>query len=45
MTTADVLHERVPVRDDPCGPVTLQPAHRPQPRFQAAMVGSTGLLA
>ena len=39
VTTADVLHERVPGRDDPRGPVTLQSAHRPQPRFQAAVVG------
>lgn len=39
VTTADVLDERVPGRDDPRGPVTLQSAHRPQPRFQAAMVG------
>jgi hypothetical protein len=38
-TAADVLHERVPGRDDPYGPVTLQSAHRPQPRFQVAMVG------
>jgi hypothetical protein len=38
VTTADVLHEGVPGRDDPCGPVALQAAHRPQPRFQPAVI-------
>ena len=39
VTTADVLHEGVPGRDDPRGPVTLQSAHRPQPRFQPPVIG------
>ena len=39
VTTADVPHERVPGGGDRCGPVTLQSAYGPQPRFQAAMVG------
>ena len=29
VTTAEVVHERVPGRDDPRGPLALQSAHRP----------------
>ena len=39
VTTADVLDERVPGRDDPRRPVALQSAHRPQPRFQTPVIG------
>jgi hypothetical protein len=39
VAAAEVLHERVAGSQDPCGPVPLQAAHRPQPRFQPAMIG------
>ena len=39
VTSVEVLHERVPGRDDPRGPVTLQSTHRPQPCFQPSVVG------
>jgi hypothetical protein len=34
VASADVLHERVPGGQDPCRPVPVQPADRPQPAFQ-----------
>ena len=39
MTTAEVLHERVPGGQDPRRPVTFQAAHRPQPGLQLSVIG------
>ena len=39
VTTAEVLDERVPGGDDPCGAVAFQAAHRPQPSLQPAVIG------
>jgi hypothetical protein len=39
VAAAQVLHERVPGRDDPRGPVALQAAHRPEPCFKPSVVG------
>jgi hypothetical protein len=33
-----ILHERATGSQDPRGPAAFQAAHRPQPRFQPAMV-------
>jgi hypothetical protein len=38
VTTPQVLHERVTGGHDPRGPVPFQAAHRPQPRFQPAVI-------
>ena len=38
VAAAEILHERVTGGQDPCGPVALQAAHRPQPRFQPAVI-------
>jgi hypothetical protein len=39
VAAAEILDERVPGGDYPCGPAAFQSAHRPQPRLQSAMVG------
>jgi hypothetical protein len=39
VAAAEILDEGVPGGHDPRGPVALQPAHRPQPRFQPAVIG------
>jgi hypothetical protein len=39
VAAAEVLYERVTGSQDPRGPVTLESAHRPQPRFQPAVIG------
>jgi hypothetical protein len=38
VAAAEILHERVTGGQDPRGPVALQAAHRPQPRFQPAVI-------
>jgi hypothetical protein len=45
VTAADILDQGVPGDDDPGAAVVLEPAHRPQPRFQPAMIGLERLLA
>jgi hypothetical protein len=38
VAAAEILDERVPGSQDPRGPVALQSAHRPQPRFQPPVI-------
>jgi hypothetical protein len=39
VTAANVLHERVTTDDHPGSAVAFESAHRPEPRFEAAVVG------
>ena len=44
VAAAEVLDERVPGGSDPRGPEAFQPAHRPQPGLQPAMIGFDGVV-
>jgi hypothetical protein len=44
MSAANVLDERVPDDHDPGATVLLEPAHRPQPRLQSAVVGLNAIV-
>jgi hypothetical protein len=44
VTAAGVLDERMASGQDPPGPVTLEYAHWPQPRFQPSVIVSTALM-
>jgi hypothetical protein len=44
VAAAQILDECVPGGHDPRGPAPFQSAHRPQPRFQPAMVGFNGVV-
>ena len=44
VAAAEILDEGVTGRDDARGSVSLQAAHRSQPRFQPAMVGLDGVV-
>lgn len=39
VASREVLDEGMPAEDNARGPVRLQPAHRPQPGFQLAVIG------
>jgi hypothetical protein len=39
VAAAQILDERVPGGDDPCGPAAFQAARRPQPGLQPSMIG------
>ena len=45
VAAAQILHERMPGSDDPRGAVAFQPADRPEPGLQPAMICSIRLLA
>jgi hypothetical protein len=44
VSAAEILQERVPGADHPRQAESFQAAHRPQPGFQASMIGFDGIV-